>query len=108
MLNRTVFSDYHCCTIVVTDTATTVAELLSTALALLGKSLPDDGQVVQIALTPVSDITVQDSDWGSAITVSGGGSWQFPVTTAMDLLELACAVGTVNCALELLFVPKLA
>ena len=107
MLNITIFPDYRVCTIVVTTTATTVADLLTTAIALLDKSLPDGGQVIRIALTPVSDITLQDSDWGSAVTVNGGGSWQFPVSTALDRLKLACASGTVNCVLELFFVPKL-
>jgi len=108
-VNRTVFSDWRVCTIVVTVTATTVAELLATALALLSnKSLPSDGQAVRIALTPASDITVEDSDWGTPVALGGGGTWQFPVSSAMDRMKLACASGTVDCVLELFFVPKLA
>jgi len=106
-LNRTIFSDWRVLTIVVTDTATTVAALLATALAALGKSMPSNGQPVQIVLTPTSDITVQDSDWDSAVAMGGGGVWTLPFANALERVKLTCASGTVNCVLELYFVPKL-
>ena len=107
-VNRTIFSDWRVCTIVVTDTATAVADLLATALAALSnKSMPSNGQAVQIALTPVSDITIQDSDWDAAVALGGGGSWQFPFANALERVKLKCASGTVNCVLELFLVSKL-
>lgn len=95
---------YHIAVISVTTTPTPLATLLKTALT--DTSTFDQSargrDVLEVILTPIADITIQDRDNGNShrLTVPANTSKPIPVLNPMNQILLTCATGPQNCVVE--------
>ena len=90
MRSNTVSNSYRLYSITVTTTGTVLRSLQA----------PPSGSILQVALTPASDISIADKFNEVWATLAGGTTKVFPVTQAFDILKLKCASGTVAAVLE--------
>jgi len=96
MIHATVSDDYQILGITVTSSPTNLRKLIEDDLL--------DGDIIQIALTPESDILLQDARIGTNITLEGAETKIIPARHLLDTLKLT-STGTsdIDCSIELYY-----
>ena len=94
MTNSTISDDYYLLNVTVGVTPTVLNSLVRAIIPTL------PGMIVQVAITPATDITAKDVKVGHEITLKGTITKVFPSASVLDALELH-AGGNVVCAIEL-------
>lgn len=99
MIHATVSDDYQIIQITVTGTPTNLRQLITDDLC--------QGDIIQVGITPDSDILIQDARVGTDMTLAGGETKIIPARRILDHLLLT-ATGTVDvdCAVELYYILK--
>lgn len=96
MNNPTISDDYTIIVVTVTTTPTVLRKLIADA----SKTIPT-GTILQIALTPADNISVQDTRQGQTMTLNANESKVFPIAKGIDILTLSISALTTTCAVEI-------
>ena len=96
MIRATISDDYQIIEITATSTPTNLRELITDDLL--------DGDIIQVAITPESDVLLQDARIGTDLTLAAGETKIIPSRHLLDNLKLT-STGTsdIDCALELYY-----